>query len=78
MLNRFGVMAQAYWLVCEPSLKKRRQERGDPAMYEEFERLNLLGIDLFRERGIEPHPHVWLRHLMEDEALVGKESPTTE
>ncbi len=38
--NRFGVMAQVYWLVCEPSLKKRREERADPAMYEEFERLS--------------------------------------
>jgi hypothetical protein len=28
--NRFGVMAQAYWLVCEPSLMKRRQERAHP------------------------------------------------
>src|SRR5215212_9362292 len=27
--NRFGTMAQAYWLTCEPSLTKRREERAD-------------------------------------------------
>jgi hypothetical protein len=71
--NRFGVMAQAYWLVCKPTLKKRREERGDPAMYEEFERVNRLGVELDRERDIEPHPQDWLRRLMEDEAVVGAE-----
>jgi hypothetical protein len=71
--NRFGAMAQAYWLVCEPSLMKRREERGDPAMYEEFERINRVGAELDREQGIEPHPHGWLRRLMEDESVVGAE-----
>jgi hypothetical protein len=71
--NRFGVMAQAYWLVCEPSLMKRRQERAHPAMYEEFERINRVGVELDRERDIEPHPQEWLRRLMEDEAVVGAE-----
>jgi hypothetical protein len=75
--NRFGVMAQAYWLACEPSLKKRREERADPAMYEEFERLSRLGEELDRERSVEPHPQAWLLRLMEDEAVVGKESTTT-
>ena len=71
--NRFGAMAQAYWLVCKPTLQKRREERADPAMYEEFERLNRVGVELDRERGIEPHPQDWLRPLMEDEAVVGAE-----
>ena len=75
--NRFGVMAQAYWLLCEPSLKKRREERADPAMYEEFERLSRLGENLDRERSVEPHPQAWLLRLMEDEAVVGEESTTT-
>ncbi len=75
--NRFGVMAQAYWLACEPSLKKRREERADPAMYEEFERLSRLGENLDRERSVEPHPQAWLLRLMEDEAVVGEESTTT-
>jgi hypothetical protein len=48
--NRFGAMARAYWLLCEPNLKKRR----DLAMYEDFERLNRLGVELDRERGVEP------------------------
>jgi hypothetical protein len=71
--NRFGVMAQAYWLVCKPTLQKRREERGDPAMYEEFERINRLGVELDRKRNIEPHPQDWLRRLMEDETVVGGE-----
>ena len=76
--NSFGVLAQAYWLMCKPSLEMRRAERGDPAMYEEFERLARLGEDLDRERGVEPHPKEWLRHLMEDEAVIGAESTTPE
>jgi hypothetical protein len=71
--NRFGTMAQAYWLTCEPSLTKRREERADPTMYEEFERLNRLGEELDRELGIEPHPQEWLRRIMEEEAVVGVE-----
>jgi hypothetical protein len=71
--NRFGVIAQAYWLVCKPTLKKRREERGDSAMYEEFERIKRLRVELDRERDIEPHPQDWLRRLMEDEAVVGAE-----
>ena len=71
--NRFGAMAQAYWLVCKPTLEKRREERGDPAMYEEFERINRVGVGLDRERDIEPHPQEWLRRLMEDESVVGAE-----
>jgi hypothetical protein len=76
--NRFGVMAQAYWLLCEPSLQKRREERADPAMYEEFERLNRLGADLDRELSIELPPQEWLRRLMEDEAVVGEEPAPTD
>ena len=73
--NRFGVMAQAYWLLCEPSLMKRREARADPAMYEEFERINRLGVELDREQGVEPHPREWLRRIMEDEAVVGAVDP---
>jgi len=47
-------------------------------MYEEFERLSHLGEELDRQRGIEPHPRAWLLRLMEDEAVVGEESTTTE
>ena len=72
--NRFGAMARAYWLLCEPNLKRRH----DPAMYEDFERLNRLGTELDRGRGVEPHPRAWLRSLLEDEAVVGEESATTE
>jgi hypothetical protein len=71
--NSFGAIAQAYWLLCKPAIEKRRAERGDPTMYEEFERLNRLGEELDRERGIEPHPQEWLRRIMEEEAVVGVE-----
>ena len=46
---------------------------GDPAMYEEFERINRVDVELDREQGTEPHPQDWLRRLMEDEAVVGAE-----
>ena len=75
--NSFGAMAQAYWLLCKPAIERRRQERGDPTMYEEFERLNRLGADLDRERGIAAHPQEWLRRLMQDEAVIGEEPLTT-
>jgi hypothetical protein len=75
--NGFGAIAQTYWLLCEPAIQKRRQERADPTMYEEFERLNRLGADLDRERGIEAHTQEWLRRLIKDEAIIGEESPTT-
>ena len=52
--NRFGVMAQTYWIVCKPALEKRREERADPAMCEEFERSNRLGVALDRKRGMNP------------------------
>jgi hypothetical protein len=74
--TRFGVMAQAYWLLCKPSREKRREERSDPTMYEEFERLKRLGVSLDRARNIEPHPREWLHRLMEDEAVMGEEPPT--
>jgi hypothetical protein len=75
--NGFGAIAQVYWLLCEPAIQKRRQERADPTMYEEFERLNRLGADLDRERGIKAHTQEWLRRLIKDEAIIGEESPTT-
>jgi hypothetical protein len=75
--NRFGVLAQAYWLLCKPTIEKRRKERGDPAMYEDFEYLCRVGEDLDRERGISAHPQEWLRRLMAGEAVIGEESATT-
>ena len=74
--NGFGAIAQAYWLLCESAIKKRREERADPTMYEEFERLNRLGAELDRTRGIEAHTQEWLRRLMTDEAIIGEESLT--
>ncbi len=75
--HTFGVMAQAYWLLCKPAIEKRREERGDPAMYEDVERLNRVGADLDREQGIAAHSQEWLRRLMTDEAVIGEEPLTT-
>ena len=75
--NGFGAIAQAYWLLSKLTLEKRREERGDPAMYEDFERLNRVVTDLDRERGIAAHPQEWLRRLMTDEAVIGEEPFTT-
>ena len=70
-------MSQAYWLLCKPALEKRREERADPTLYEDFERLNRLGEDIARERGIAAHPQEWLRRIMTAEAVIGEEPPTT-
>ena len=75
--NSFGAIAQAYWLLCKPAIEKRREERGDPTMYEEFERLNNLGAALDRQRSIAAHSQEWLHRLMRDEAVIGEEPPTT-
>ncbi len=75
--HTFGVMAQTYWLLCKPAIEKRRKERGDPAMYEDVERLNRVGADLDREQGIAAHPQEWLRQIMTDEAVIGEEPLTT-
>jgi hypothetical protein len=74
--NSFGVMSQAYWLLCKPALEKPREARADPTLYEDFERLNSLGTDLASERGIAAHSQEWLRRIMTDEAVIGEEPPT--
>jgi hypothetical protein len=50
--NRFRVWAQAYWLLCKPSIKKMREEGEDPAAYEHFEYLYRVMADLDRKRDI--------------------------
>jgi hypothetical protein len=54
-----------------------REEYENPALYEDFQRLNRLVADLDSERGIEPLTQESLRQLMEDEAVLGEEPPTT-
>jgi hypothetical protein len=46
-------------------------------MYEDFERLNHLGVELERKQGIAAHPQEWQRRLMTDEAVIGEQPPTT-
>lgn len=37
--SRFGYMAQAYWLLCKPSIEKMREEWQQSALYEDLEYL---------------------------------------
>ena len=52
----FGLIALSYWPLCNPAIEKSREERGIPALSEEFEDLSRLMAELDREQGIEP-PH---------------------
>ena len=74
--HTFGIMTQAYWTLYEPAIRKMREEQKDPAIYEEFERLNQLMADLDSERGSEPPTQELLRRMVEDEAALGEEPPT--
>lgn len=75
--DRFGVLAQSYWLVCKPAIEKMRKELGFPMMYGDFEHLCCLLADIDRERGIAAPTQERLRQLMEEEAVRGEEPPTT-
>jgi hypothetical protein len=75
--DRFGVLAQSYWLVCKPAIEKMREELGFPMMYGDFEHLCRMLADLDRERGIAAPTQERLRQLMEEEAIRGEEPPTT-
>jgi hypothetical protein len=75
--DRFGVLAQSYWLVCKPAIEKMREEVGFPMMYGDFEHLCRLLADIDRERGIAAPTQERLRQLMEEEAVRGEEPPTT-
>ena len=74
--HTFGIMTQAYWTLYEPAIRKMREEQKDPAIYEEFERLNQLMAELDSERGSEPPTQELLRRMVEDEAALGEEPPT--
>jgi hypothetical protein len=75
--QQLGLFVQAYWLVCKPTVEKLREEWGNPAVYEEFERLNRVVTDLDREQGIAANTQEWLHRLMTDEAVRGEEPPPT-
>jgi hypothetical protein len=75
--GRFGAGAQRYWLVCKPAIEKMRQEREDPALLEEFERLVGVVANLDRERGIGALTPELARKLLEEEAVIGEDPPTT-
>jgi hypothetical protein len=67
----------AYWTLCKPALEKVREEREDPTLYEEFERLHRLVADIDRKPGIETPTKELLRPIMEAEAVVAEEPTTT-
>jgi hypothetical protein len=54
-----------------------REEAQDPAIYEDFERLNRVVAGLDRERGIEPSTQAEVRRIAEEEVIIGEEPPTT-
>jgi hypothetical protein len=77
--HTFGIMTQAFWTLYEPATRRIREEQKDPAIYEyeEIERLNQLMADLDSEPGIELPTQGQVRRIVEDEATIGEESPTT-
>jgi hypothetical protein len=75
--STFGAGAQRYWLVCKPAIEKLRQEREDPALLEEFERLVGVMANLDRERGIGALRPELARKLLEEEAVIGEDPSTT-
>jgi hypothetical protein len=77
VLHSFGQMAQVYWSVLEPAIQKMREENEDPDIYEDFERLIRLVDDLNSERGFKSPTQEQLRQIMEYEAVMGEEPPTT-
>ena len=90
-LTRIGVLrleevwrlwagVQSDWQLCEPAIKKLRDERGDPRIYEELEHLKRQMDDLERQRSgrSEPRTKEELREFVERNlrivtALVEKE-----
>ena len=68
------------WALCEPAIKKLRDERGDPRVYEELENLQRQMADLERQRTgrYEPPTKEELREFLERNlhyvgAMVGEE-----
>jgi hypothetical protein len=75
--NRYGVWAQTYWFVCKPSIEKLREELQDPSLYEEFEYLCRVMAEMDRKRGAAPPTRVWMRQVLEWDATIDEEPPTT-
>jgi len=49
----------------------------DPTLQEEFEYVSRLMAEMDRKRGVAAHSRERLRRIVEDEAVVGGEPPTT-
>lgn len=75
--NVYGILAQAYWLVCKPTIEKEREEWKNPTLYENFEYLCRALAELDRKRGVPAHTPERLRQLMEDQSTRDEEPPTT-
>ena len=78
------------WQLCEPAIKKMRDEMGDPRIYEELEHLARQMAELERQRsgGGEPRTKEELREfveanlrivtaLVEEEPVADEENPTS-
>jgi multidrug efflux pump subunit AcrA (membrane-fusion protein) len=75
--NTFGIIARVYWTLYGAAIQMLREERKDPTIYENFERLNRQVADLYSEQGIEPLTRGDVRRILEDEAVIGEEPPST-
>ena len=73
MWHTFGLPTRVYWTMYGPTIRKMREDQGDPTMYEDFERLDRLVADLSRERGMPPPTREQLLRIMKDETDLGQE-----
>jgi hypothetical protein len=71
--TRYGLAAQAYWLVCKPTIGKRREEWEEAALYEEFEYLCRVVAEQDRKRGIPVPTQERVRQFMEGQATIDEE-----
>src|SRR5215217_5710253 len=75
--NNFSGDVRLHWAMCKSGIEKMREERQDPTLVEEFERLSRLMDDMDRERGIPDPTPEQLHRVLEEKAVRGEEPPTT-
>jgi hypothetical protein len=80
--HRLGIRVRQYWALYRPAIEKIREEYKDPAILEDFERLDALMADLDRQHGVgdELITKQQLRRTVEFEsgALATEEAPAQE
>jgi hypothetical protein len=58
-----------------PAIERMREEHKEPTYFEDYEYLTRLMVDMNRERGVPSPTQEQLRQTMEDEAVIGEETP---